>query len=637
MGFYWDDWPFIWFAHALNPAALIEIEIHRPLSGVVFAMGSFLLGENPLAWQGMMFLARWLSGLGLIWALQKLWPEQKSQILWVALFFLVYPGFRQQYVAVNTSRHLIPLILYLLSLGFMIWAVKMPEKYWPYTVTALLLAFIQLLTTEYFFGAELLRPAFLWVALAPSTPSLKKLSLSWLPYLLLLGLFFIWRLYFFDVGYYPINLLDALRVNPSLALAQLTQVISQDVVEVSVGAWSQVFRFPSPLFYSLRPVMYYWAVVLFVGFGLLVFLQRLPQENLKTQKKWAWQACAIGVLALFCGGWPFWAINELSIKLTLPWDRLTLPMALGVSLLLAGLVDLIGQRPKIKVALVSILVSLAVGFQFINGLDFRRDWQLQKGFFHQLIWRIPALKPNTLLLNNQLPSISTDNSLTAAFNWLYAPPLQAGDPLPYMLINADLRLGKSLRTLDLDTVLEKNYRVFPFSGSTSQAIVIYYAPPACLRVLDPMIDPLHPHLAEVFVQALPLSQTQNILTAPVRASPSIPHLFGLPDEGSWCYFYEKADLARQTGDWDTIVALSFSAPFQTLQAQNAPELIPFIEAFAHMGKWAEARQYSQKALQLDPLIHPMLCNNWARVSTALNQTPETTEIQAAIHCPGPSQ
>ncbi len=636
MGFYWDDWPFIWFSHVLNPASLIQIEIHRPLSGVVFALGAFLLGENPLAWQGLMFVTRWLSGVGLIWTLQKLWPKHAAQILWVVLFFLVYPGFRQQYVAVNTSRHLIPLVLYLLSLGYMIAAIKKPEHAWRFTGLALLFALIQLLTTEYYFGAELLRPVILWVALEPAPFSLKKIGLAWLPYLTLLVAFFIWRLFIFNVGYYPINLLATLKVAPVLALTHLADLIPQDLVEVSLGAWRQVFQFPSSLEYGLRPVLYYWVVVILAGVGLLIFLSRLPHPARATQTRWVWQACVIGGVALLCGGWPFWAIDELTIKLSLPWDRLTLPMALGVSLLMAGLVEGVGQNRYVKITLVTVLVSLAVGFQFLNALEFRRDWQLQKEFFHQLTWRIPALQPNTLLLNNQLPSLSTDNSLTAAFNWIYTPALNPGDPLPYMLINADLRLGGSLGTLEPGVTLEKYYRVFPYSGSTSQAIVIYFAPPACLRVLDPLIDAQNPHLPEVYRQALPLSQTQNILPTPPHPATPPVHLFGEPATGTWCYFYEKADLARQTGAWETLLALSASAPFNTLQTQNAAELIPFIEAFARTGAWAKALQLSQQALQLDPLLHPMICDHWARLANDLTHPPEIVALQAELTCPAPT-
>lgn len=634
MGFYWDDWPFIWFAHALNPAALIKIEIHRPLSGVVFALGAALLGENPFPWQAMMFLARWLSGVAFVWAWLKLWPNQKHQILWAALFFLVYPGFRQQYVAVNTSRHLLPLIFYLLSLGFMIGAIKKPEKYWPYTILALILALIQLMTTEYYFGLELLRPVILWFAQDIPPFSLKKFSFNWLPYLLLVGLFLFWRLFIFNVGYYPVTLFNALRANPGQALTQLAQTIFRDVVNVSVGAWGQVFHFPSVSFYSVRPVLYYGGVVLVVGVGLFLLLRRLPQTHSGTSTQWAWQACIIGLVALFCGGWPFWAINELTIKLTLPWDRLTLPMSLGVSLLLAGLIELVGQRPPIRIFLVTLLVSLAVGFQFMNGLDFRRDWQLQKNFLNQLTWRIPALQPNTLLLNNQLPSVSTDNSLTAAINWLYAPPLQEDDPLPYMLVNADLRLGKSLQTLEEGIGFEKVYRVFPFLGSTSQALVLYYAPPACLRILDPTVDAQYPYLPEVYRQALPLSQPQNIL--PTAPASHTPQFLDVPTQNVWCYTYEKADLARQTGEWDAILTLAESAPFNTLQRQNAPELLPFIETFARTGAWSKARQFTQTALQLDPLLQPMLCDNWTRLANALASSDKPAEFLADLNCPAPA-
>ena len=46
MGFYWDDWPWIWFAHVSGPQGMLQIDqLHRPLSGVILWIGS--LAEIP--------------------------------------------------------------------------------------------------------------------------------------------------------------------------------------------------------------------------------------------------------------------------------------------------------------------------------------------------------------------------------------------------------------------------------------------------------------------------------------------------------------------------------------------------------------------------------------------------------------
>jgi hypothetical protein len=46
----------------------------------------------------------------------------------------------------------------------------------------------------------------------------------------------------------------------------------------------------------------------------------------------------LGGLALLLGGIPFW-MTDLPITLQYPWDRFTLPMMFGASILLVGLLN----------------------------------------------------------------------------------------------------------------------------------------------------------------------------------------------------------------------------------------------------------------------------------------------------------
>ena len=66
MGFYWDDWTWIWISHLEGARGLLEIDrLYRPLAGVILWAGSVLAGKSPLAWQGLNLVFRWLTGLTL--------------------------------------------------------------------------------------------------------------------------------------------------------------------------------------------------------------------------------------------------------------------------------------------------------------------------------------------------------------------------------------------------------------------------------------------------------------------------------------------------------------------------------------------------------------------------------------------
>ncbi len=70
-----------------------------------------------------------------------------------------------------------------------------------------------------------------------------------------------------------------------------------------------------------------------------------------------------------------------------------------------------------------------------------------------------------------------------------------------------------------------------------------------------------------------------------KAAPPNPDIFGSEPAHNWCYYFEKADLARQGRDWQTVLPLEKQAKTQSLAPKFGPEYIPFIEAHAQIGDW----------------------------------------------------
>jgi hypothetical protein len=57
-------------------------------------------------------------------------------------------------------------------------------------------------------------------------------------------------------------------------------------------------------------------------------------------------------------------------------------------------------------------------------------------------------------------------------------------------------------------------------------------------------------------------------------------VFGTEPPHDWCYYYEKADLARQKGAWDEVLQLGEKAFVQGLAPIDGIEWIPFLQAYA---------------------------------------------------------
>jgi hypothetical protein len=637
LGFYWDDWPSIWYLHSFGSTSFKDIFAYdRPLLGWLFMLTTPMVGESPFAWQVFGVLTRWLCSLSFWWLLLFIWPRHVRQATWAALLFAVYPGFRQQFIAVTYSHDWIVMALFFISLALMVWAVRRPGWFWPLSVGAWLLSAYCMFADEYYFGLELLRPLILWIVLQPQIRDWRKrvrrILAVWLPYLLIMAAFLYWRLVIFESPRGNLQVFSLLSASPIAGVIGLVVRVVGDVFRTSVLAWADVFNFPRMTSQGTATTLLY-ALAVLAGFAVVFFyLWKLrPQsgaaEDPASMRSWGFQALAVGGWALLIGGIPFW-VTEYPITLSFPWDRFTLPMMVGTSLVLTSVIELLVRPVRIKTAILALLVGLAIGMQIFIGTQYRREWASQKNFFWQLAWRAPGLTPGTAVITADLPfTYFSDNSLTAPLNWLYAPESTALE-MPYIFYNVESRQDKQLTNFHTNQPISIPYRLTNFTGSTSQAVALFYQPPGCLRIADPTTDAVLPQKPKYFSEILPLSDPSWILSDSSPAAQPPEHIFGPEPAPNWCYYYEKADLARQAGDWKQVVALADQA-FQSgtkLYDINAPELIPYVEGYARLGRWDDAYQRSLQAYQLTQRIQRMLCASW---QTLLLETPATAQRSQA--------
>lgn len=631
LGFYWDDWPSVWYLHLLGPIGFKDVfAIDRPLLGWIFMATTSIFGESTLGWQLFGILARWGSSLALWWTLRLLWPQRTREVTYVALLYAVYPGFLQQYISVTYSNTWIILIAFFLSLGLMIWAVRRPRLNWLLMAASWLLAAFAMFSSEYYFFLEFLRPVFLWMALGEQIADLrsrvKQVALRWAPYLAVMAIFLYWRIFLLQTPRGQIHLFDQVAANPLSAGLALIQTILHDMFQASFLAWAgtlnllNVYRMGRIL--AAADVL----VILVTAAAAVFYLARLKIEpdgspantSPAASKHWANQAILIGLLALFLGGWSFW-ITDLPIRLKFPWDRFNLAMMLGASLLFAGLVERLLNNQLQKAILLGVAVGLAAGMHFQNANTYRLEWQAQKDLFWQLAWRAPQIKPGTTLLTTDLPlKYYSDNSLTAPLNWVYASG-NTSRQMEFMLYDIKVRLGNGLDGLGKGQAIYQPYRATDFTGSTSQALVFYLPPSGCLQVLDPVFDPGFPLKQKLLSDAIPISDPINTLGSGGSPARLPANLFGSEPQPGWCYYFEKAELARQAGAWKQIVDLGEQASQNGLQPANATELLPFIEGYARGGNQAKAQELSLQALQMSPRVKPVLCSTWDRLSSTTSE------------------
>jgi hypothetical protein len=499
--------------------------------------------------------------------------------------------------------------------------LSQPTRFWLIYISSILLSGYSMFAAEYFFGLELLRPILLWFALSESVEDVrqrvKRVGLYWIPYLFMMAAFLVWRLSI-PTPRGTITLFDKLAAGPLAALASLAITTVRDLIQVSVIAWMKVVGFSTLGVYDPDILIRYALIVIVtivLAITYLKFLRGSEFLNLDVEpvsrRRWALQAIFLGLLALLLGGAPIWATN-LQVALFFPWDRFTLPMMLGVSLLLAGLIEVLPGFRWQSVVIVGVLVGLAAGLHYRNALSYRREWLMQRDFFWQLVWRAPGIQPGTVLLTTEMPfNYDTDNSLTSPLNWTYAPENRQAE-FSYLLYNLESRLSAGLPEFSNNETINETQRLLPFEGSTSQALAVIYDPPACLKVIDPQYDQRLPGKPRYFRETLSFSDP-NLVLVDVEPEAHPPLNFFGPEPGhDWCYYFEKAELARQTGDWDLIATLGDEAVSdgKKIYRNNVAELAPFIEGYARTGRWDQAIELSEEAYRTWGNMRLILCDIW---------------------------
>ncbi len=631
-GFHWDDWGFAWAARFLGPAQFIgSFRGFRPLLGPIFFLTTSLIPPVPLYWQIFALLIRFGIGLSGWWAFKSIWPDHPRFALTTALFLLIYPGYSQHWAALtHVNQELIPFICLLLSFGVSAHALRR-RSLWL-TAAALLLQFWGLFPTEYFFGLEPLRLLFIWSMLEElrGLERMRRALLFWLPYLLLWLADGLWLASLYrSEAYISYGLASSQNFN----ILGWAVSLAEAVLKTGVIAWGQILALaggslPSPT--SLLTIG-----LIAITFTLLYLL--LPRLEPKMDRgSLGTFAILAGILGILLGRLPSLAAG-LPLTLQSVFDRFTISMALGASLLAAGLIEWIPPGGRFRWIAVSLLVALGVGQQFFNANIFRRDWTRQQEIYWQFVWRIPALKPDTLILTGVIPGLplETDLSFTAPLNWIYAPGFTGGD-LPYALLYTEARLGGgAIPALNPHQEVNLPFRTVTFHGSTDAALVVLVPENGCLRVLDPALgdEETYEKESSFLTSAIPLSDPARILTASPTLQLPVPPFIPEPSP-SWCYYYEQAELARQKGEWQKIMELESEAALQGYQPEDALEWLPFIEAQARMGDVNRAMDRSRLVLRELPRAKKGLCSVWTRVGAGVPERASAAEgLLAELGCP----
>jgi hypothetical protein len=636
-GYYYDDWYSMYLARVAGSDIFHEIyAIDRPGRAYVMAPLYDLFQGIPIYYNWLAVALRIFGSLMFLWFLNLLWSGKKLQNITAASLFLVYPGFLNMPNAIDFQSHLIGVTLAFVSLAVMLIAFRAVgiRKWFLYTM-ALLAGLAYLSQMEYYIGFEIARVFIIAVVAWRSNEEMRARALRtivmWLPYALIPGLYLFWRIFLFDNQRRVTDVtaqLGRLVESPLVAFYEWSFALVQSVLNVSILAWGVPL---TQIGFSLGPLDTFRAVVLgmlVAAFGVagLLFLSRHFQAEDSDGSNRQTEAFWLGLAWLFVG---LIAVVLANRSVTFPdYSRYGIVSAPGAILLLVALITQINQR-RFQAGLLLFLFFSAGMTHYANGVKHAAYSADLQSFWWQVSWRVPHVHQNTTFVA-QYPYawIRETSAVWGPANQIYYP----------VRVNpTKMQAGVAAVFLDHDTVISafnRERQVYRRDATLEtypnyRRLLLNIQPTflSCVHVIDSNFPEFSTDAPTTALLLGEYSRIDNIIIdEPARLPPEF--LFGPEPERGWCYYYQKASLARQGENWNEIISLYEQAQTAGFSAGDPVELFPFLHAFL-----IEERQDDMKTianqLTSDPFITRQACN---LIVSVQGVDEEFREMASELYC-----
>lgn len=624
MGFHWEDWLFVGTHGLAGVQGLRDLLANeRPIASVIYSFTIPLIGTKPVYYHVLSALLHGFAAIA-VWVLVRLlWANEQRLAALSAILFAVYPGYSLQPISIQNSHLFLQYNLCLWSLVLMVLAMRRKTGAWLAIGIAVLAMSCSLLFNEYFLGLEMARPFVAWIVLKDDNLNVRARLIGTLkasaPFLLVVGIYGYWRVKIFTPWMYDAKELGRdLWQNPIGEIGRRIMYAISDIYEAGILAWEnavslEVIRIDYP--HNVILV----ATCLFCV-GVYLFL-RTTGKNTKDCRMADGVShkgpVYFGLVCMIAGGLPIWFADK-EVNLWGLSNRLIVPFMFGAAVLAGGMIMIMFRTWKQRMLVVSVLTSLAMGYHMRNGVVFMYDWREQQQLAWQLAWRVPELERGTAVFAVEKPSrYMNDYLLAMQLNMMYGSRARGNGEVEYWVFVLtwrdreghvrNVQLGRDVRELHGQVSLDRVYRNIRFSGNTAKSLSYWYSRGRCLRVIDAERGNIE-DLPRVAIAAGAISNV-DLIRGNSLDMRWMTQVYGAEPEQSWCYYYQKAELARQRKEWNEVARLGDEARRLGHTTTYPAEWGPFLDAYERVGRVEDAQKVRKSACK--GMVHerPRFCGN----------------------------
>jgi hypothetical protein len=461
-----------------------------------------------------------------------------------------------------------------------------------------------------------------------------KSLMRWLPYFVIPVSFLVWRVFLFhstrpatDVG---------LQLGQFFASPlNVVQNMLYSIVNTVFSAWIVPF-YSNIVMGNFRSQDNVLLLAVGAGVSAVVLLGLWKNEKdshsteNRTGSNWIQQAMLGGFLAMSAGVIPVILANR---SVTMGDSRYALASLPGtVMMLVAGLYLLNSQR--LRMGLVGLLVFLSASTHFGNAIEHVYQADSLRDFWWQVSWRAPSIEAGTnLVVSYSLMQAPENYVIWAPANLIYFPEKQEAVPIRISLPASILSRETVTGIIGNGEGRGKDERGNNVKEDFTAVLVLTQPTSgSCVRILDGSMPELSPFDRYEVMLTAPYSLIGNINMAPTSPTPP-EDIFGPEPVHGWCYYYQKAALARQFDDWSTVIALGDEAIEKGFEPFDQIEWMPFLQAYVVTGQINQLEPYA--SIMTSPsLIRLQTCQILKQ--TASEERPDDLELMTFIEsnfCP----
>jgi hypothetical protein len=333
---------------------------------------------------------------------------------------------------------------------------------------------------------------------------------------------------------------------------------------------------------------------------------------LRSAPDWRLEALGLGLALAAAGPLPIVLANREVVFPGL--SRYNLVASIGVVMALVAFTYWLASA-RVRRAVLAALLAIGVLTQFATGAARAQQSAALDQFWWQVSWRIPQLaKDTTLLVNYPGANLDEKYFVWSPANLIYYPNRQSlGEFLQPALFSA-LPTDETLRKIltDAGEEFENRRLILTYTSYSNLLVISQPSSVSCVQVLDAQNPEFSAHESGAFVAAAAYSNASLIFTETNVHNPPAA-VFGAEPVRGWCYFYEKASLARQRGELAEVLELGEQALAAGLRAGDAIEWLPFLQAFAHAGLVDQIELISSFIDRDETFVRAQICTSLSQL------------------------